>query len=45
MKGALTTAFQIVDYYGIESDVEASLDYSLQRLKAHGYLEEPPTCC
>lgn len=40
VKGVLLTVFQLVDYYGIESELESSLDYTLKGLKADGFLEE-----
>lgn len=40
VKDVLVCALQVALYYGIEEDLEASLDQSEQRLKAEGYLAE-----
>ena len=40
VKGVLLAVFQVVDYYGMEPDLEASLDYTLSNLRKDGYLEE-----
>ena len=39
VKGVLLAVFQIVDYYSIESELDSSLDHTLDQLKRDGYLE------
>jgi NTP pyrophosphatase (non-canonical NTP hydrolase) len=38
-KGVLITLFQLVAYYQLETDLEASLDHTLQGLRNGGFLE------
>jgi NTP pyrophosphatase (non-canonical NTP hydrolase) len=38
VKGVLLVAFQVIDYYDLAQEVEASLDASLARLRETGYL-------
>jgi hypothetical protein len=40
IKDVLLCAVQTCIYYGVESDVEASLDWSYQRLKSEGHILE-----
>jgi len=40
VKGVLLTLFQIVSYYDLEAELQASLDQTVQRLRADGYLND-----
>ncbi|MBM3932876.1 MAG: hypothetical protein FJ319_00980 [SAR202 cluster bacterium] len=39
VKGLLLAAMQVVDYYGLEKELEESLDQSIRRLREQGFLE------
>lgn len=39
VKGVLLATFQIVDYYGIQSELELSLDHTIRNLRADGFLQ------
>ncbi len=39
IKDVLLCALQACVYYGVEAEVEATLEYSYQRLKAEGHIE------
>lgn len=39
VKGVLLTLFQVVDYYQLEPELQASLAHTVDRLRTDGFLE------
>ena len=39
VKGVLLASYQIVDYYGIQTEVELSISHTLSNLRADGFLK------
>ncbi|MCP4755341.1 MAG: hypothetical protein GY866_31135 [Proteobacteria bacterium] len=40
IKGVLSCVFRLIDYYGIEQELDISLDESIQNLRKNGYLDQ-----
>ena len=39
VKDVLLAVFQILDYYGVEAELESSLDHTLRNLRSEGHLD------